>query len=89
MKNENYQRGRRRNTGVERRDGAHCTSLNPPEIDLQIHSSVDKQFGEAIRYSVLALLEQYRVSGVQLIIDDKGALIAFAGTVGNRAAQGK
>ncbi|WP_019210433.1 citrate lyase acyl carrier protein [Yersinia massiliensis] len=48
--------------------------LNPPEIDLQIHSSVDKQFGEAIRYSVLALLEQHQVTGGQLIIDDKGAL---------------
>lgn len=44
------------------------------EIDLQIHSSVEKQFGAAIRATILQTLRQYGVQGVQLIVDDKGAL---------------
>ncbi|HEY1846452.1 MAG TPA: citrate lyase acyl carrier protein [Buttiauxella sp.] len=48
--------------------------LDTPEIDLQISSSVEKQFGDAIRATLLSLLAQYEVSGVQLIVDDKGAL---------------
>ncbi|HDL6866383.1 TPA: citrate lyase acyl carrier protein [Yersinia enterocolitica] len=63
--------------------------LNPPEIDLQIHSSVDKQFGDAIRYSVLALLEQYRVTGVQLIIDVDCVLQARLETALLRASDEK
>ncbi|ANI31577.1 citrate lyase subunit gamma [Yersinia entomophaga] len=45
-----------------------------PEVDLLINSSVEKQFGEAIRASVLALLDQLGLTQVQVIIDDKGAL---------------
>lgn len=48
--------------------------LDTPEIDLQISSSVEKQFGDAIRATLLALLARYEVNGVQLIVDDKGAL---------------
>ncbi|WP_127958428.1 citrate lyase acyl carrier protein [Serratia microhaemolytica] len=45
-----------------------------PQHDLLIASSVEKQFGEAIRQTLLELLQRYQVSPVQLIIDDKGAL---------------
>ncbi|ENA1775678.1 citrate lyase acyl carrier protein [Yersinia ruckeri] len=45
-----------------------------PEIDLLINSSVEKQFGEAIRASVLSLLDELGLSAVQIIVDDKGAL---------------
>ncbi|MBK5071504.1 citrate lyase acyl carrier protein [Budviciaceae bacterium BWR-B9] len=44
------------------------------EIDLQLNSSVEKQFGDAIRETVMDTLSKLGVTGVQLIIDDKGAL---------------
>ncbi|MBK0004438.1 citrate lyase acyl carrier protein [Erwinia sp. S38] len=44
------------------------------EIDLQINSRVEKQFGEAIRTTIAQTLRHYGVQGVQLIVDDKGAL---------------
>ena len=46
--------------------------LDTQEIDLQINSSVEKQFGEAIRATILDVLAQYDVRGVQLNVDDKG-----------------
>ncbi len=48
--------------------------LETRETELQINSSVEKQFGDAIRTTVLELLARYDVRGVQLNIDDKGAL---------------
>ncbi|WP_330981934.1 MULTISPECIES: citrate lyase acyl carrier protein [Enterobacterales] len=48
--------------------------LDSPEIDLQINSSVEKQFGDAIRATIYELLKRYDVQGVQLMVDDKGAL---------------
>ncbi|MCS2158196.1 citrate lyase acyl carrier protein [Scandinavium sp. H11S7] len=48
--------------------------LESQDIDLQIHSSVEKLFGDAIRATVLDTLARYSVRGVQLILDDKGAL---------------
>ena len=48
--------------------------LDTQEIDLQINSSVEKQFGEAIRDTILSVLAQYDVRGVQMNVDDKGAL---------------
>ncbi len=44
--------------------------LDTQDIDLQINSSVEKQFGDAI----LDVLARYNVRGVQLNVDDKGAL---------------
>ena len=43
--------------------------LDTQDIDLQINSSVEKQFGDAIRTTILD-----NVRGVQLNVDDKGAL---------------
>ncbi|WP_312626573.1 citrate lyase acyl carrier protein [Scandinavium sp.] len=48
--------------------------LDGQEIDLQISSSVEKQFGEAIRATLYEILHRHDVRGVQLIVDDKGAL---------------
>ncbi|HEY3591619.1 MAG TPA: citrate lyase acyl carrier protein [Buttiauxella sp.] len=48
--------------------------LDTQEIDLQINSSVEKQFGDAIRATLMEILERYNVQGVQLNVDDKGAL---------------
>lgn len=48
--------------------------LDGSEIDLQLNSSVEKQFGDAIRQTIFDTLAQLGVTGVQLIIDDKGAL---------------
>lgn len=45
-----------------------------PEHDLLIASSVEKQFGAAIRHTLLQVLQQYDVPPVQVIVDDKGAL---------------
>ncbi|MEI9532779.1 MULTISPECIES: citrate lyase acyl carrier protein [Gammaproteobacteria] len=47
---------------------------DPEELDLQITSSVEKQFGAAIRKTVLEILEQHGICGAQIIVDDKGAL---------------
>lgn len=44
------------------------------EHDLLIASSVEKQFGAAIRSTLLQVLEHYGVPPVQVIVDDKGAL---------------
>lgn len=48
--------------------------LEGQETDLQISSSVEKQFGEAIRATLCDILRRYDIRGVQLIVDDKGAL---------------
>ena len=48
--------------------------LDTQHIDLQINSSVEKQFGDAIRTTILEVLARYNVRGVQLNVDDKGAL---------------
>ncbi|SQI43238.1 Citrate lyase gamma chain [Leminorella richardii] len=44
------------------------------DIDLQLNSSVEKQFGDAIRATVMDTLSRMGVTGVQLVVDDKGAL---------------
>ncbi|AKO31060.1 citrate lyase ACP [[Haemophilus] ducreyi] len=43
-------------------------------MDIEINSSVAKQFGEDILNSVTAVLAQFEVSSAQIIIEDKGAL---------------
>ncbi|GKX56453.1 citrate lyase acyl carrier protein [Leminorella grimontii] len=48
--------------------------IDGQEIDLQLNSSVEKQFGDAIRETVMDTLAKLGVTGVQLIVDDKGAL---------------
>lgn len=40
--------------------------LDTQDIDLQINSSVEKQFGDAIRTTILDVLARYNVRGVQL-----------------------
>lgn len=45
-----------------------------PAHDLLIASSVEKQFGDAIRGTLLQVLQQYNVPPVQVMVDDKGAL---------------
>ena len=45
-----------------------------PQHDLLIASSVEKQFGAAIRHTLLEVLQRYEVEPVQVIVDDKGAL---------------
>ncbi|MGU0044008.1 citrate lyase acyl carrier protein [Escherichia coli] len=47
--------------------------LDTQDIDLQINSSVEKQFGDAIRTTILDV-SRHNVRGVQLNVDDKGAL---------------
>ncbi|MBB3324135.1 MULTISPECIES: citrate lyase acyl carrier protein [Atlantibacter] len=53
---------------------ARIAPLDSHDIELQINSSVEKQFGAAIRATVLEVLTRYQVRGVQVFIDDKGAL---------------
>lgn len=43
-------------------------------IDLQIKSSVEKQFSDAIRQTALDTLSKLGVSAIKINIDDKGAL---------------
>lgn len=43
-------------------------------IDLQLNSSVAKQFGDAIKQTVSDTLTKLDITGVQVIVDDKGAL---------------
>ncbi len=52
----------------------HCRSLIR-RIDLQINSSVEEQFAQRkLRTTILHVLARYNVRGVQLNVDDKGAL---------------
>lgn len=44
------------------------------EHDLMIASSVEKQFGNAIRQTLLEVLKHHKVQPVQIMVDDKGAL---------------
>lgn len=44
--------------------------LDTQDIDLQINSSVEKQFGDAIRTTILDVLARYNVRGVQLNVDE-------------------
>lgn len=44
------------------------------EISVQITSSVEKQFGDAIASIVQEMITQHGIQGAQIIVDDKGAL---------------
>lgn len=49
--------------------------VEPAEgLDLEINSSVGKQFGEQIEATVKAVLSQFNVTDAQIIVEDKGAL---------------
>ncbi|MCL2898387.1 citrate lyase acyl carrier protein [Brenneria tiliae] len=52
----------------------HIAPSETPGVDLQISSSVEKQFGDAIRTTVLDVFSQHNISNVQIVVDDKGAL---------------
>lgn len=43
-------------------------------LDIEINSSVGKQFGDDIRATVEAVLAQLGVQQAQIIVEDKGAL---------------
>lgn len=44
------------------------------EVSIQITSSVEKQFGDAIAKIVQEVIQQHDIQGAQIIVDDKGAL---------------
>ena len=44
------------------------------EVSVQITSSVEKQFGDAIANIVQEMITQHDIQGAQIIVDDKGAL---------------
>ncbi|WP_369311602.1 citrate lyase acyl carrier protein [Providencia rettgeri] len=44
------------------------------EVSVQITSSVEKQFGDAIASIVQEMITQHDIQGAQIIVDDKGAL---------------
>ena len=46
----------------------------PKLLDGASFMGVEKQFGDAIRTTILDVLARYNVRGVQLNVDDKGAL---------------
>lgn len=49
--------------------------VEPAEgLDIEINSSVGKQFGEQIEATVKAVLSQFDVTDAQIIVEDKGAL---------------
>ncbi|OOR99288.1 citrate lyase acyl carrier protein [Haemophilus paracuniculus] len=43
-------------------------------VDIEINSSVGKQFGEDIHQTVQAVLSQLQITDVQVIVEDRGAL---------------
>lgn len=47
---------------------------NDSGIDIEINSSVGKQFGDDILATVQAVLSDLSVTNVQVIVEDKGAL---------------
>lgn len=48
--------------------------LSGAELEVHIASSVKRQFGAAIRATVMEILSAHGISGAELHIDDKGAL---------------
>ncbi|EPL9570761.1 citrate lyase acyl carrier protein [Providencia rettgeri] len=44
------------------------------EVSVQITSSVEKQFGDAIASIVQEMIALHDIQGAQIIVDDKGAL---------------
>ena len=71
VNDENYPRSNGRHAGIQRCHGAH-RARRGPQHDLLIASSVEKQFGAAIRHTLLEVLQRYEVEPVQVIVDDKG-----------------
>jgi len=48
--------------------------LTGKERNIEIRSKVEKKFGKAIRSDVTEILDQYGISGVNILVDDLGAL---------------
>ena len=48
--------------------------IDSHQVEIELESVVEKQFGDAIRTTILDVLSRYNVRGVQLNVDDKGAL---------------
>ncbi len=47
---------------------------NPTHVDLQLSSTVEKQFGLQIRQCIAEVLHDLQIETVTLVVDDKGAL---------------
>ncbi|GAB2937361.1 citrate lyase acyl carrier protein [Hafnia psychrotolerans] len=47
---------------------------NPTHVDLQLNSTVEKQFGQQIRLRIAEVLKELQIETVTLVVDDKGAL---------------
>ncbi|EIJ72912.1 citrate lyase acyl carrier protein [Haemophilus parahaemolyticus] len=43
-------------------------------LEIELNSSVDKQFGDDILATIHDVLKQFEVSNAQVIVEDKGAL---------------
>lgn len=41
---------------------------------IEIHSKVEKKFGEAIRQDITAILNLYHLDDVRILVEDRGAL---------------
>ena len=48
--------------------------LTGKERNIEIHSKVEKKFGEGIRSDVTEILDQYKVDGANVLVNDLGAL---------------
>jgi citrate lyase subunit gamma (acyl carrier protein) len=48
--------------------------LTGKERNIEIHSKVEKKFGEAIRADVTEILDQYKIAGANVLVNDLGAL---------------
>lgn len=47
---------------------------NATQVDLQLSSTVEKQFGQQIRQCIAKVLQDLHIETVTLVVDDKGAL---------------
>ncbi len=48
--------------------------LDSPEVEIELESVVSKQFGAAIQRLIHDTLNKLDISGVRVIVEDKGAL---------------
>lgn len=48
--------------------------IETPDVEIELESVVSKQFGDAIRRLVHDILNKLEISGVRVIVEDKGAL---------------
>lgn len=61
--------------GTDKKGDLQVTlELASSKREIEIHSKVEKKFGEAIRADVEEMLDLYKITAVKVLVEDLGAL---------------